>query len=98
MDKRINKRITSNKTKKIEAQKNLNCLITEDYNFFYIVYDLDAWPRNPINNFKFKNCLFEATNIIKIIDVATNITKVCTYSGKGITFDSSDSWAFEIWR
>ena len=25
----------------------------------YIVYDLDAWPRNPTNNFKFKNCLFE---------------------------------------
>ena len=24
----------------------------------YIVYDLDAWPRNPTNNFKFKNCLF----------------------------------------
>ena len=25
----------------------------------YIVYDLDAWPRNPTNNFKFKNFLFE---------------------------------------
>ena len=24
----------------------------------YTVYDLDAWPRNPTNNFKFKNCLF----------------------------------------
>ena len=24
----------------------------------YIVYDLDAWSRNPTNNFKFKNCLF----------------------------------------
>ena len=24
----------------------------------YIVYELDAWPRNPINNFKFKNYLF----------------------------------------
>ena len=23
----------------------------------YIVYDLDAWSRNPTNNFKFKNCL-----------------------------------------
>ena len=21
----------------------------------YIVYDLDVWPRNPTNNFKFKN-------------------------------------------
>ena len=30
----FNKRITSNKTKKLEAQKKLNSLITEDYNFF----------------------------------------------------------------
>ena len=25
----------------------------------YIAYDLDAWPRNPTNDFKFKNCLLE---------------------------------------
>ena len=31
----------------------------------YTVYDLDSWPRNPNNNFKFKNCLFDATSIIK---------------------------------
>ena len=24
----------------------------------YIVYDLDARPKNPTDNFKFKNCLF----------------------------------------
>ena len=24
----------------------------------YIVYDLDAWPRNSTNNSKSKNCLF----------------------------------------
>ena len=29
----------------------------------YIVYDLDDWPRNPASNFKFKNCLFGATNL-----------------------------------
>ena len=29
----------------------------------YIVYDLDAWPRIPTNNFKFKNCTFGATSI-----------------------------------
>ena len=34
----------------------------------YIVYDLDAWPRNPTNNFKFKNCLFGATIIVKNSD------------------------------
>ena len=29
----------------------------------YIVYDLTAWPTNLTDNFKFKNCLFAATNI-----------------------------------
>ena len=39
----------------------------------YIVQDLAAWPRNPTNtnSFKFKNCLFGATNIVK------NSNKVC---------------------
>ena len=32
---------------------------------FYIAYDLDAWPRNPTNNFKFKNYLFGVTSIVK---------------------------------
>ena len=31
----------------------------------YIVYDLDAWPRNPTNNFKFKTCSFGATSVVK---------------------------------
>ena len=31
----------------------------------YIVYDLDAWPNNPLNNFELKNCLFGATNTAK---------------------------------
>ena len=24
----------------------------------YIIYDLDAWINNPLNNFKLKSCLF----------------------------------------
>ena len=39
----------------------------------YIDYDLDAWPRNLTNNFKFENCLFGATSIVKNIV----ITKIC---------------------
>ena len=34
----------------------------------YIVYVLADWPRNPTNNFKFKNCLFGATNTVKNSD------------------------------
>ena len=32
----------------------------------YIVYDLNVWPRNPTNNFKFKNCLVGANNVAKV--------------------------------
>ena len=38
-----------------------------------IVYFLDAWPRNPTNNFKFKNCLFDTTNIVKNSDKKKSI-------------------------
>ena len=31
----------------------------------YIVYGLAASPRNPSNNFKFKNCLIGATSVAK---------------------------------
>ena len=55
----------------------------------YIVYDLDAWPRNPTNNFKFKNCLFGATSIAEDSDKGRYV-----YSGYGITFDSAGSWSF----
>ena len=56
----------------------------------YLVYDLAAWPRNPTNNFKFKNCLFGATNIVKNSDKEKYV-----YSGYGITFDSGGSWSFD---
>ena len=49
----------------------------------YIVYDLDAWPRNATNSFKFKNFLFRATNVVKNSDKEKYV-----YSGYGITFDS----------
>ena len=52
----------------------------------YIVYNLDAWPRNPTNNFKFKNCLFGATNTVKSSDKEKYV-----YSAYGITIDSAGS-------
>ena len=56
----------------------------------YIVYDLDAWSRNPANNSKFKNYLFGATNIVKNSDKEKHL-----YSGYGITFDGAGSWSFD---
>ena len=55
-----------------------------------IVSDLATWLRNPTNNFKFKNFLFRATNIIKNSDKEKY---VC--SGYEITFDSAGSWSFD---
>ena len=49
----------------------------------YMIYDLAAWPRNATNDFKFKNCLFEATNTVRNSDKEKYVN-----GGYGITFDS----------
>ena len=41
-------------------------------------------------NFKFKNCLFGATDIVKSGDKENHV-----YSGYGITFDSAALWSFD---
>ena len=43
----------------VEQNNYLTKMVT-----FYIVYELDVWPRNPTTNFQFKNCLFGATNVL----------------------------------
>ena len=48
----------------------------------YIVYDLVAWPRNPTNNFKFKNYLFGTTNVVQNSDKERYV-----YSEHGMTFE-----------
>ena len=55
-----------------------------------MVYDQDAWPRNPAINFKFKNCLFGATNIVKNGDKEKYV-----YNGYRKAFDSAGSWSFD---
>ena len=55
-----------------------------------IDHDLDVWPRNPINNPKFENGLFEATSIVKNNDKETYL-----YSGYLTTFNSAGSWNFD---
>ena len=54
-----------------------------------MVYNLDASPRNPTNNSKFKNGLFDATSVVENNDKEKHV-----YSGYGITFESVDSWSF----
>ena len=48
----------------------------------YILFTLDAWPRISANNFKFINCLFGATCIVKNTD-----RRKYVYRGYGIIFD-----------
>ena len=56
---------------RIEIKFDKDPLALEQSNYLtkivnvYIVYYLDVWPRNPTNNFKIKNFLFGATNIVK---------------------------------
>ena len=33
----------------------------------YIFHDLDAWPGNPTDSFKFQTCLFSRTNLLEIL-------------------------------
>ena len=56
----------------------------------FICSDLVAGPRNLTNNFKFKNCLFGATNVVENSDKEKYV-----YSGYGVTFDSGSSWSFD---
>ena len=63
---------------------------TNKYCKFYIVYDLDNWPRNPPINFAIKNCLFGVTNIVKNDDKEKYV-----YSGYRIAFDEKGEQSFK---
>ena len=65
--------------------------------FIYIKLDvyefvqrlLNLWSRNPINNFKLKDCLFG------IFKLTRNTIKIKFISNwQGIAFDRADSWSF----
>ena len=47
------------------AVEQNNCL-TKIVNV-YIVCEFDVWPRNATDNFRFKNFIFGATNLVKIV-------------------------------
>ena len=55
----------------------------------YIVYDLDHWQRNTLNNFTLKHCLSDVTNIVKSSDKITYV-----FGDYGIAFDGEGSWSF----
>ena len=55
----------------------------------YILHEFDTWPEVPLNNFKLKNCLFTATNIVK-----NSAKEKWSYRVYGIAFDGTGSWNF----
>ena len=55
----------------------------------HIAYDLDNWPKNSLKNFTSKNCLFGATNLVKVSNKSKHF-----YTGHGIAFDGAGSWSF----
>ena len=76
--------IKINKDPLVIKQKNY---LTKILNVYIVC---DACPRHPTNNFKFKNCLFGATNIVKNSDKEKYV-----YSEYRNTFDSAGSWSFD---
>ena len=58
----------------------------------YIVYDLDAWPKNPLRSFAVKSCLFGATSIVK-----KSNKEIYLYSGCGRIFYRKGEWSFDNW-
>ena len=83
----------------MEIKFNKDLLTVEQNNYLtkivkaYIVYDLNACLVSPTNNFKLKNCLFGATNIVKNSD-----KEKWVYNGYGIRALSQASgnlgWTF----
>ena len=57
---------------------------------FYIVYELNAWPRNPSNTFTLKNCLFGTVKLTKNADKSK-----FTYNGRGTAFNGKGYWSFD---
>ena len=74
---------------------NNSVLVVEQNNYaskivnVYIVCDEDTWPKNPLNNFTLKKCLFGTANIAK-----NNVKEKFKYSGYGIVFDGAAEWVF----
>ena len=68
----------------VEQNNYLNKIVN-----FYIVYDLEAWPKILLRNFALKNCLFGATNIVK-----NGNKEKYVYSGYGMAFGGEGEWSF----
>ena len=44
------------------------CLFISQHWYARVIYELDAWPKIPVDHFKLKNFLYGATDIMKNSD------------------------------
>ena len=64
------------------VQKSSSLLYSNFMLNLNIVYELNNWPRNPINNFPLKNYLFGTVKLVRKV-----IKSKFVYNGEGISFD-----------
>ena len=76
-------------TNSVLAQKNSSSLYSNFIFNFYIVCELNNWPRNPTYNFPPKNCLFGRVKLVK-----NAVKSKVIYDGRPITFDGESSYSF----
>ena len=78
-------RIKFDKNPLVKKSFKIYNYVTKVVNFSF-VYELNAWPRNPTKNLKFKNCLFGETNIVESSDKEEYV-----YSEYGVLIFDNDS-------
>ena len=82
---------------RVNLKTNNSVLVQKRFSSLYsnfilnLVYELNTWPRNPINNFTLKSCLFGTVKLVR-----NTIKSKFTYNGRGIAFDGEGSWSFGI--
>ena len=72
-------------------QKSFSSLYSNFTLNFYIIYEINTWPRNLANNFTLNNCLFGTAKLVR-----NAIKSKFTYNCWGIAFDGEGSWRFGI--
>ena len=70
------------------AQKNITHTCSKHISL-YIVHEIDNWPRNLLNNFILKNCLFGAVKIAR-----NTVKRKFVYNGYRLVIDGASSWNF----
>ena len=89
MSNLANSRVNLKSSNSFLVQKRFSSLYSNVILYLYIVYELNTWPSNRVNNFTLKNCLFGT-----VILERNAMKNKFTHNGWGIAFDVEGSWGF----